>query len=239
MKFCKHICLSLFFIASVARYAYATWSIVVIDPRTKKIGIAGASCTNNVYGIGAIVPGKGAVVVQAMSNPFARAKGVEMLLADATPGQILEAMKDPKYDPDNQQYAIVSVQYADQPATHTGSGTTSFKGALTSRGISVQGNTLTSPETVQAVLDAVLNAQKDSLAIEDILMIGIETGARLGGDNRCGNIIALSAFLTVAMPGDDPKKPYLNLVVYGSAEKVNAVEALRQKFNSWKEKTGR
>ncbi|MBN8823282.1 MULTISPECIES: hypothetical protein [unclassified Spirosoma] len=45
--------------------AYATWSIILIDPQTKAIGIAGASCTYSVYGIGSIVPGKGAVVVQA------------------------------------------------------------------------------------------------------------------------------------------------------------------------------
>ncbi|MEO8402983.1 MAG: hypothetical protein ABI480_00250 [Chitinophagaceae bacterium] len=41
------------------------WSIIVVDPKTKQIGIAGASCTQGVYGIGAIYPGEGAVVVQA------------------------------------------------------------------------------------------------------------------------------------------------------------------------------
>ncbi|HET9277132.1 MAG TPA: DUF1028 domain-containing protein, partial [Flavitalea sp.] len=56
---------------SLCLRSLATWSIIVIDPKTKEIGIAGASCTRSVYGIGAIIPGKGAIVVQAMSNGFA------------------------------------------------------------------------------------------------------------------------------------------------------------------------
>ena len=63
--------------------ATATWSIIVADPKTKQIGIAGASCTRSVYGIGAIVPGKGAIVVQAMSNGAARLQGFRMIMDGA------------------------------------------------------------------------------------------------------------------------------------------------------------
>jgi uncharacterized Ntn-hydrolase superfamily protein len=71
--------------------ARATWSIVLIDPVSQKIGIAGASCSYNCYGIGKIIPGKGAVVVQAMSNQAAREKGLEMLHAGASPQAIMAA----------------------------------------------------------------------------------------------------------------------------------------------------
>jgi uncharacterized Ntn-hydrolase superfamily protein len=54
--------------------ALATWSIIIVDPGTGEIGIAGASCTKNCYGIGEIIPGKGAIIVQAMSNSRARRK---------------------------------------------------------------------------------------------------------------------------------------------------------------------
>ena len=64
---------------------FATWSIIIIDPNTKEIGIVGASCTYNCYGIGEIVPGKGAIIVQAMSNKNAREKGLQMIVADASP----------------------------------------------------------------------------------------------------------------------------------------------------------
>ena len=33
---------------------------------------------------------------------------------------------------------------------------------------------------------------------------------------------------------DDPNNPFLNLVVNGTEEDVNAVEALRRKLNAWK-----
>ncbi|HVF82465.1 MAG TPA: DUF1028 domain-containing protein, partial [Flavisolibacter sp.] len=112
----------------------------------------------------------------------------------------------------------------------------SAKGAVTAKGISVQGNTLTNAEELKAVLDAALKAQKASLPIQEVLMLALEAGAKTGGDKRCGNRKASSAFITVAKPGDDPKKPYLNLVVNGTDEKANAVEALRKKFDDWKAK---
>jgi uncharacterized Ntn-hydrolase superfamily protein len=212
----------------------ATWSIIVIDPKTNEIGIAGASCTISVYGIGAIIPGKGAIIVQAMSNPFARSKGKKMILANAAPEEILKALKDSMFNPEHQQYAFICVNNLEKPLTYTGSLTTPFKGALTAKGIAVQGNTLANIKELNAVLKAALKAQKKGLPIEEVLMLALEAGAVLGGDKRCGNIKALSAFITVSKPSDDIKNPFLELIVNGTNEKVNAVEALRQKFNNWK-----
>jgi uncharacterized Ntn-hydrolase superfamily protein len=239
MKILKHLYLTFCFATIFVIQSFATWSIIVVDHKTKAIGIAGASCTYSVYGIGAIAPGKGAIVVQAMSNNEARAKGLEMILADASPEEILKAIKDPMFDPDEQQYAVICVNYLEKPLTYTGTSTTPNKGELTAKGISVQGNTLTDSKELQAVLNAAIKAQKDSLPIEDVLMFALEAGAKLGGDKRCGDIKALSAFLTVAKPTDDTENPYLNLVVYGTDDSQNAVETLRQKFNNWKTKVNK
>jgi uncharacterized Ntn-hydrolase superfamily protein len=239
MNMLQRFCLSLLLLIVFAVNANATWSIIVIDPKTREIGIAGASCTYNVYGIGAVIPGKGAIVVQAMSNYFARVKGYEMILADAPPDSIIKAMQDPFFDPEEQQYAIVSIRYLDKPATYTGKENEPHKGALTARGISVQGNTLASAGELQAVLDAALKAQKESLRIEEVLMRALEAGAAHGGDKRCGNTKASSAFITVAQPGDDMRKPSLNLLVVGNDETVNAVEALRKKLDKWKGRPGK
>jgi uncharacterized Ntn-hydrolase superfamily protein len=236
MKQLKRLCVTIFLLTAFTIPAYCTWSIIIIDPVTKEIGIAGASCTYSVYGIGAIVPGKGAIVVQAMSNALARLKGLKMIMADAPPKEILEAIKDPYFDPEEQQYAIICVNDLTHPQTFTGAENPSAKGAVTAKGISVQGNTLTNAEELKAVLDAALKAQKASLPIQEVLMLALEAGAKTGGDKRCGNRKASSAFITVAKPGDDPKKPYLNLVVNGTDEKANAVEALRKKFDDWKAK---
>lgn len=138
----KRFIFSFILSVTLTYHAKATWSIIVIDPKTKEIGIAGASCTFSVYGIGGIIPGKGAVVVQAMSNKAARNKGLQMILADASPEEILKAISDPAFDPEEQQYGIVCLNNIDHPQTYTGSETTDDKGTVTSKGISVQGNTL-------------------------------------------------------------------------------------------------
>lgn len=216
--------------------AKATWSIIIIDPKTKEIGIAGASCTFSVYGIGAIVPGKGALVVQAMSNGAARDKGVQMILSDASPAEVLKAMMDPSFDPEEQQYGIVCLNHPDTPQTYTGSATTSEKGALTSKGISVQGNTLGNLNMLNKIMEAAIKGQQAGLSIQEVLMLAMEAGSTYGGDKRCGDRKALSAFLTVAKPGDDPKHPYINLIVNQSGENVNAVETLRKRFDAWKSK---
>lgn len=108
--------------------AKATWSIIVIEPRTKDIGIAGASCTFSIYGIGGIIPGKGAIVVQAMSNKAARNKGLQMIFADASSQEVLEAIRNPEFDPEQQQYGIVCLNAMDKPQTYTGTETNAVKG---------------------------------------------------------------------------------------------------------------
>lgn len=234
MKTAKQLCLTLFLLAVFAIRAHATWSIIAIDSKTGEIGIAGASCTYSVYGIGAIVPGKGAIVVQAMSNPLARLKGLKMIIADAPPEEILAAMKDPDFDPEEQQYAVLCVKYLEKPQTYTGSEAPPEKGTLTQNGVTVQGNTLAGSQVLQAVMTAAIKAQQDGLSIADVLMLALEAGATAGGDKRCGDRKASSAFLTVAKPDDDPHHPSLNLIVYGNDDNTNAVTALRRKFNNWK-----
>jgi uncharacterized Ntn-hydrolase superfamily protein len=235
MKTIRHLGFCILLLTVLHFRSYATWSIIVADPKTKEIGIAGASCTMNVYGIGAIAPGKGAIVVQAMSNGLARLDGFKMIMNGATPADILEKIKHPNYHPEDQQYAILCLGDMQHPATYTGTNTTAHKGTLTANGISVQGNTLTNPDVLKAVFDAAVKAQKDSLPVQDILMQALEAGAKAGGDKRCGERKASSAFLTVSKPGD-VEKHWLNLVIYGNDDHTPAVDALRQKFNEWKTK---
>jgi uncharacterized Ntn-hydrolase superfamily protein len=229
----KIFCLFVFLFMGTCFRSFGTWSIIVIDPKTKEIGIAGASCTVSVYGIGLIVPGKGAIVVQAMSNSLARLQGFRMIMDGSKPADILEKLRHPDFFPEQQQYSIACLNDFNHPATYTGKENTSYAGTLTGNGISVQGNTLTNPEEIQAIFDAAVKAQKASLPIQDILMIALEAGAKAGGDKRCGDRKASSAFLIVSK-SYDVEKHWLNLVISGTDDKIHAVDALRQKFDSWK-----
>ena len=213
-------------------HVFATWSIIVIDQKTKEIGIAGASCTRNCYGIGEILPGVGAVIVQAMSNNQARGKGMEMILSGRSPEEIIKVLREPFYDPERQQYAIVSLRHFDAPATYTGTSTHDFGGTLTGPGFSVQGNTLTGENVLHEIYQAVQRGQREGFRIDRILMLALEAGARAGGDKRCGKQTATSAFITVARPGD--KKPYLNLQIFGQRRGgPNAVSLLSSKYGKW------
>ena len=217
--------------------SFATWSIILIDHKSKEIGIAGASCTYNCDGIGKIVPDVGAVIVQAMSNNKARDKGIQMIFAESAPEEIIQAMRDSIFDPERQQYAVITIKYINEPKTYTGKLTNTINGALTDHGVSVQGNTLASDTQLQIIMDAVKKGRTNLLHIAEILMNALEAGSASGGDKRCGEQRATSAFLTVAKPND--RKPYLHLVIFGQGKgKANAVSLLRTKYEKWKRKHG-
>ncbi|RRB07365.1 DUF1028 domain-containing protein [Larkinella rosea] len=228
---------TLFLLLIFSLPSYATWSIIIVDPKTGKIGIAGASCTYNCYGIGEIVPGKGAIIVQAMSHKGARQKGLAMIRAGASPEQIITSLKDPAFDYEKQQYAVVTLNHPDASGTYTGTETHSFNGALTAFGVSVQGNTLTSDNELRFILDAVLKGQKEALPIDEILMRALVAGSEAGGDKRCGDQRATSAFIMVAKSDDKPHKPYLSLQFFGQKRGgMNAVLLLQGKYERWKQK---
>jgi uncharacterized Ntn-hydrolase superfamily protein len=214
-----------------------TWSLIVLNNDTKEIGVAGASCTGYVAGIAGIVPGKGAIMAQAMSNMQAKAEGMELIAADVAPQDIIARITDPAFDPSfaDQQYAVVTFAHLSASAHFTGEGTGAFSGALTGDGFSAQGNILTGEAVLSAIRDAIVSATKSGLSLEETVMQALEAGSTSGGDKRCGEQRATSAFLTVARPQDSAWNPYLNLVVHGvDRGSVNAVAFLRSEYERWK-----
>lgn len=221
---------------SLALYApaSATWSIIVINPRTGEIGIAGASCTSDCSGIGSIIPGKGAIIVQAMSNYNAHDVGRRLIREGYSLDEIMnKVLLQARFDPKHQQYAIVTLKEMD-PLTYTGDSAVFYKGTITGKGISVQGNLLTSENELKVIFDAVVQAQKDSMSTSEILMSALLAGSKAGGDKRCGEQRAQSAFLVVAKPADDEKNPYMKLVVTGIEKGGdNAVAVLLEEYRKW------
>lgn len=226
--------LALIIFLFIVKPASATWSIIVADAKTGRIGMAAASCTPSVYGIGTIVPGKGAIIVQAYSNDDAREKGAAMIKAGATAEQILTELGKAFYEPYNQQYGIICLNDPAHPLSYTGDSTYPNKASLTAPGITVQGNVMAHPGEAQQILQAAIDARNKGLPLEEILMLAMEAGAKAGGDWRCCETQAHSAFLTVMNPADDPGKPFLNLIVDQIDDNTNAIVLLREKMNSWK-----
>jgi uncharacterized Ntn-hydrolase superfamily protein len=222
---------------------HATWSIVAVNPKTKEIGVAGASCTDFVFGIAGVVPGRGVIVAQAMSNMAAKRIGMKMLLEGASPQEIIAAIIKDEFDSNFslQQYGIAALGFEGKPAAYTGTDTDDWKGAAQGYGVSVQGNTLPDARIIGNVLAAFEKASKNSeMTLADRLMAALEAGAAGGGDRRCGQQKARSAFIIVAKPTDDVKSPFLRINIPGQEEGgANPVNLLRQEYDKWRQSKGR
>lgn len=226
-------------VLSQQRPARATWSITAVDPRTRQVGIAGASCTDFVYGIAGVAPGKGVIVAQAMSNMEAKALGMKMLSEGASPQAVLAAITDPAFDDDfsEQQYGIVALGFEGRPATYTGADTPGWKGDLRGYGVSVQGNILTDEKVVRNALAAFQKAAKDGkTSLADRLVAALEAETEGGGgDRRCGEQRARSAFVVVESPKPNGRIPYLLINITGhEAGGANPLKLLRRKYDEWR-----
>jgi len=228
------LCMAL--VGGSARPAAATWSILAVDPETREVGVAAASCSYMVQGIEGVVPGVGILAVQADSNADARAKGVERMEAGADAAAILDAMKAEEFSPEEQQYAVIVLGEESEPRVFTGGADEAWSGARTGDGFCVQGNTLTDRGVVDRTFAAYERALRDPrLTMADRLLAAIAEGGDGGGDARCGEQRATSAFVKVVRPDDQARVPYLNLVVFGAEEGgVNAVARLVEEYVRWK-----
>ena len=206
--------------------SYATWSIIAVDRTTGHIGIAGASCTFDVSGIASIVPGKGAIVVQAASNYFARMKGVDLMVANATVEEILIAMKDEKFQPEQQQYGIISLSEGTMPLVYSGNEIKDWNGSKTGNNVAVLGNILVDENVISSAFKA-FNDAKDK-PFNERLILALQAGEKAGGDQRCGSQAARSAFISVY---DPETKAIDKLSVYGLNENgLPAVSLLEKRF---------
>lgn len=233
-------CITILFVLWFQNFAFATWSITAVDPKTGEVGIAGASCTNSVYGIAGVAPGKGVIVAQADSNMKAKRKGVEMLLAGHSPKEVIDAIIDPKFDPSFaiQQYGVVTLGFENESLSYTGTDVSDVKADAQSYGVSVQGNILPNTKVVSETLKAFESCSKDGkMNLADCLMTALEAGAAAGGDRRCGTKKAHSAFVVVAKPTDDMKSFYLYIKIPGwKTFGRNPIKLLRKKYDNWKRK---
>lgn len=218
------------------RPASATWSITAVDSRTREVGIAGASCTPNVLGIAGVVPGRGVIAAQALTNGAARQRGMEMLRAGASPAEIVRTVTDSVFDPVFffQQYGVAALGHA--PAAYTGAETDAWMGHEVDSDVSVQGNILVGPRVVRDAMAAFRAAAADSaMTLADRLLLALEAGAAAGGDARCPGQTALSAFLVVAGPDDRRDAQHLRLYVNGQSEGgANPVALLRRRYDEWR-----
>lgn len=216
----------------VYRPAAATWSIVAVDTATGEVGGASATCTPWAWAIFSIVPGTGVIVTQADSNSAARRYGARLLKEGHSPEDIISAIADPTFDPTHaiQQHGVVTLGFDAAAAGYSGDRTGSVSGDLQGRGVSVQGNILADNSVVHATLDAYERASRlPGVPLAERLMQAMEAGSAQGGDRRCGEQTAISAYLFVSKPDDLEDEPSLRVVTTEQPRGGrNAVSLLRE-----------
>ena len=220
--------------------ASATWSIVVLDRATGRIGVAAASCTSDVYGILGMVPGTGVVMAQAIEHQPAMQEALRLVRAGVAPDSVLRVITSAAIDSATQdrQYGIAT--FTSGQVQFTGSALHDYRGERSADGILIQGNILAGPAVLDRAMEAIQRARAAGRPLEDVVMAGLKAGADAGGDSRCGAQRATTAFLAVAKPGDVPNWPYLTLRVVGieKGDRVNAVELLEKRLALWRANGG-
>ena len=197
--------------------AAATWSIVAVDPTTREVGLAAATCNPGVQFVAAVVPGAGVVAAQAETS-FTGRERARAWIADGIPArEILQRLSDPElYSgwfnakfPDL-QYGVATLNDGPQAGHTGGDNLIPWSGGRSAITYSVQGNTLRGEGVVTAAASAFLQQETDvcRLALGERLLRALEAGRDAGGDKRCPESRpAISAILIVASESADPDRP--------------------------------
>lgn len=203
--------------------AFATWTILGIDPDTMEVGAAGATCGPFVWEVAGLAPGKGAVAAQYATNLEGRDLAVDRLEEGATPAAIIDELSGSFDDDDlvERQYGVVA--FSGPSAGFTGELVEAEFAELGDDLTRAQGNTLRGIDVVAQTYEQ----GSADLPLAERLLLGLEAGRDLGGDARCPeDAPAESAFLHVATV-DDPTAVSLEVEpVFGG----DPIAALRERF---------
>ena len=165
----------------------STFSIVARDEDTNDLGIATAS---RFLAVGAVVPyavaGVAAVATQSHANVTYGPRAVRALRADVPLPFIHEAFAATDEEHAQRQYGIVTSEGA--ALTFTGEGCHPWAGGTTGDGFAAQGNLLTGPEVIDALVSAYEGA---SGSLTERLLAGLAAADRAGGDARGRQAAAL------------------------------------------------
>ncbi len=160
--------------------AIATFSLAARDPATGDLGVVVAS---KFLGVGAYVPtavaGVGAVATQAFSNVTFGPKAIDLLRAGKSPAQCAEAFRSEDDGIQHRQFGIVST--TGESVTFTGDQCHAWAGGRSGPGYAAQGNILTGPDVVDALVERFLSGAE---RFPERLVAALTAADAAGGDSR-------------------------------------------------------
>lgn len=179
-----------------------TFSVVGRSPDGEALGVAVAS---KFLAVGSAVPaarlGVGAIATQSYANTLYKKDGLALLADGRSAQQTLDALLAADDGREHRQAGVVDASGAS--ATFTGAECLDWAGGVHGDGYAIQGNILTGPDVVDAMLEAWLGGA--DVPLPERLLATVVAGDRAGGDRRGRQSAAL---LVVSgsggyTPGDD------------------------------------
>ncbi len=174
--------------AGLVAPARATWSIIVVDVRTREIAVGAATCVPGIdlkFDLPVVRVGRGAGCAQAAIDTTNRNRRIILrgLEAGTDPREILRQLERDRFF-QTRQYGIVDV--FGRAVTFTGSENGAYASGLTGRigdlVYAIQGNVITG----QPVLDEAERALRETPGgLPEKLMAAMEAARAMGGDGRC------------------------------------------------------
>jgi uncharacterized Ntn-hydrolase superfamily protein len=157
-----------------------TYSIVARDPDTGDLGVATAS---KFLAVGAVVPFAvahvGAVATQSYANTSYGPRVVEALMAGIPLDLVDRALLVTDPGIAQRQYGIVAAD--GHSVTFTGDACHPWAGGVAKPGVAAQGNLLTGPEVIEALVGAF---ERHEGPFPERLLAGLLAADRAGGDRR-------------------------------------------------------
>ncbi|WP_371348583.1 DUF1028 domain-containing protein [Ancylobacter sp. IITR112] len=158
-----------------------TFSIVARCPATGRLGVAVATA---VPAVGSLCPFTrpklGAVSTQSWVNPYLALGVLDAIAGGATARAALSAVLAEDGARELRQIGVVDA--AGEAGAFTGADCTPWCGQEIGDGFAVQGNMLTGPEVIDAMVSAF--RASDSQPLDERLMRALEAGDAAGGDRR-------------------------------------------------------
>jgi len=157
-----------------------TFSIVAHDATTGDLGVAVES---KALAVGSVVPwaraGVGAIATQSYANVTYGPDGLVLLGTGLTAQQTRDRLIADDPQPEGRQVGVVDAQ--GNAASYTGPGCHYWAGGASGAGFCCQGNLLTGPEVVDAMVEGYTTIEG---TFANRLLAALEAGQAAGGDSR-------------------------------------------------------
>lgn len=221
---------------------FHTFSIVAVDPRTRETGVA---VTTRNPCVGNAVPwvkaGVGAVATQGGTRVEYGPELLDLLSKGVAPRDALDQLVKADADRERRQVGVIAVDGRSAQWTGAGQKGAESRGDWTAeragRTFAVQGNSLVSPDVVDAVART-FDASEGSLrTLADRLIDALNAGQRLGGDGRHGETQSAAVLVADPRPGMS-RRPDGQTVNINVCEHPEPVRELRRVYNTASETLG-